>query len=444
MPPANGGDGCRYHSGMNPMPSTAAAWIDSDRLLDRFLRYVQVETTADPDTDQYPSTEGQRRLGRMLAEELRQMGLSDVNQDEYGLVHATLPANHPDHRSAAGIALVAHMDTSPEAPGANVRPRVIKDYDNDPIVLSGGGVIRPSSVDPDVDWTGKTLVVTDGTTLLGGDDKCGVAIIMQFVETMIRQPHLPRGPIEILMTCDEEIGRGTDKINVGGLTSVVGYTIDGGGRGVIDVETFSADAMTVTFVGRNIHPAIAKGEMINAAKIASRFIGNLPRDEMSPETTDGRDGFIHPHTVTGGVGETSVQLILRSFEESQLDALADVVIRAAEDAAAAVTAGDHSASVQIVRRRQYRNLAEGLAKIPEAVEFAERALERLGRSYRREIVRGGTDGSLLTEKGLPTPNLSSGQYNIHSTEEFACLDDMVEATEHLVVLAEQWAQRGMA
>lgn len=421
------------------MSSTASPIvINAQRLLERLIRYTKVETTADPSARDYPSSEGQRELGALLVDELAAMGIDDVHQDQHGLVYATINACGVDPSHSPAIALIAHMDTSPEACGRDVRPTVIEDYDGQPITLDAGQILDPPAVDPRSDWQGKTLVVTDGRTLLGGDDKCGVAIIMELANTLIERTDVCHGPIKIVMTCDEEIGHGTDKIDVASLGAVAGYTVDGGGRGIIDVETFSADSLSVNFVGRNIHPAIAKGEMINSLRIAADFLASLPRDQQTPETTDGRDGFVHPHTVQGGVGRSSVELILRSFDESQLDQLAAMVT----EHAGAVAANIDGASVEVIRRRQYRNLADGLAKMPEVTEFAEAAFEKLGRSFRREIVRGGTDGSQLTEKGLPTPNLSSGQYNIHSTEEFACLDDMVEATEHLVSLAEIWAQKG--
>lgn len=433
---------CRGHGGrmiviMPGMTITPAPLaINAERLLGRLVRYTKVETTADPSSTAYPSSEGQRRLGSLLAAELESMGAADVRQDKHGLVYATVPASGESTRSCAAVALIAHVDTSPEAEGRNVQPVVIRNYDGLPITLEAGQILHPPSVDDRDDWRGKTLIVTDGRTLLGGDDKCGVAIMMELANTLIERTDLTHGPIKLVMTCDEEIGRGTDKIDVASLGAIAGYTIDGGSRGMIDVETFSADSLSVTFIGRNIHPAIAKGEMVNSLRLASDFVAALPRDRQTPETTDGRDGFVHPHTIKGGVGKSSVELILRSFDELQLDDLAAMVIDYAESAVADVD----GASVEIVRHRQYRNLGEGLAKLPEVVEHAEAAFERLGRPCRREIVRGGTDGSQLTEKGLPTPNLSSGQYNIHSTEEFACLEDMIEATEHLVVLLDIWSQ----
>lgn len=408
--------------------------IRSDRLLDRFLRYVRVGSAADPDSSDYPSSPGQRELATRLGEELRAMGAEAVDVDENSLVWGTIPGTISGDVST--VALVAHVDTSPEAPGEDVRPQVVEAYTGGEIELASGDRITPESCPGLSALVGKTLITTDGRTLLGGDDKAGVAIIMELAETLIENPRLPHGPIRVLFTCDEEVGRGTDKIDLKRLGADVAYTLDGGGSGVIDVETFSADAMTVRFFGYNIHPAIAKGRMVNAVRAASDLVASLPRDRQTPETTDAREGFTHPHTIRGGVGEATVELILRSFDADDLDRYADEVLRAVE----ATVATTEGLRFETDRRRQYRNMGDGLRKLPESVTLAEQAFTKLGRKSTRATVRGGTDGSQLTEKGLPTPNLSSGQYNIHSVTEFACLDEMVEAVEHLVVLTGLWGE----
>jgi tripeptide aminopeptidase len=408
--------------------------INHMRLLDRFLRYVRIGTPADPVSESYPSSESQRRLGRILCDELAAMSVTDARQDENALVWGTVPAS--DGGGSPTVALVAHVDTSPEAPSDSVSPQVIEAFDGGDIVLSSGDVITTESCPDLKSLIGKTLLTTDGKTLLGGDDKAGVAIIMELAQTLIENPHLPHGPLRVLMTCDEEIGRGTDKIDLDQLDATVAYTLDGGGAGAIDVETFSADAATVRFIGHNIHPAIAKDRMVNALRAASQFVASLPQDQ-TPETTDGRAGFIHPYTITGGVGEATVELILRSFETNDLTQYADQ-IRSLADSIASQMPG---LAVDVDVRRQYRNLRAGLATLPDAVDLAEQAFENLGRRCTKSIVRGGTDGSQLTEKGLPTPNLSSGQHNIHSVREFACLDEMVEAVEHLVELLSLWSER---
>jgi len=404
-------------------------------LLDRFLRYVRIASAADPSSSDYPSSPGQRELGRILFDELVAMGADDVRHDDNGLVWATIPST-----AGAGlpaVALIAHLDTSPEAPDKNVRPQVVESYDGGVVPLPNGLELNATNSTTLSTCVGKTIVTTDGNTLLGGDDKAGVAIIMEVAHHLIERPHIAHGPLKVLFTCDEEIGRGTDKIDLQKLGATVAYTIDGGGAGMIDVETFSADAMRVTFIGHNIHPAIAKGQMVNSLRGAATFVDSLPKSERTPETTEGRDGFIHVHDIHGGVGRCAVDLILRSFVAEQLDDFAAQVVRAAE-AAIAQTPG---MTIEVERRRQYRNLAEGLKKLPESVELARQAFKNLGLPYQTAIVRGGTDGSQLTEKGLPTPNLSSGQHNIHSVLEFACLDEMADAAAHAIELLKLWGEK---
>lgn len=409
--------------------------INRQRLLDRFLRYVRVDTTANPAEGIYPSSPGQRELGRLLCEELLAMSVTDAHQDDNALVWATVPGSNGE--SSPVVALVAHLDTSPESPGGNVQPQVIEAYAGGDIPLASGDSITVASSPVLESLVGKTLITTDGTTLLGGDDKAGVAIIMELVHTLIENRDLVHGDVKVLFTCDEEIGRGTDKIDLKKLDATVAYTLDGGGAGVIDVETFSADAATVRFTGHNIHPAIAKNRMVNALRAASDFVAQLPRDSGTPETTEDRQGFIHPHTITGGVGEASVELILRSFESADLNTYSDQV-RTLANSIADQTEG---LSVEVELRRQYRNLREGLKNLPEAITLAQQAFNNLDRTCSQAIIRGGTDGSQLTEKGLPTPNLSSGQHNIHAVTEFACLDEMVAAVEHLVEMLGLWSQQ---
>lgn len=418
---------------MNTITPTTAD-LSVDRLLERFLRYVRVNTAANPHASGYPSSPGQLQLGRMLADELSAMGLDDVRFTDDGLVIATVPATIPGKLPA--VALVAHLDTSPEAPSEQVRPQVIEKYQGGDITLLNGKVIEVADCRDLESMLGETLVTTDGTTLLGGDDKAGVAIIMELAQTLVEHSEIPHGPVRIVMTCDEEIGHGTDKIDLSELDATVGYTIDGGGRGVVDVETFSADAMTVSFQGHNIHPAIAKDRMVNSIRAAAKFIDSLPIQLQTPETTEGRDGFIHVHDLSGGVGGTRVELILRSFESEELITYADQVRTLAEQAAQEIV----GVEVDYQVRRQYRNLREGLSTLPEAIDLAERAFETIGVKSTKAIIRGGTDGSQLTEKGLPTPNLSSGQHNIHSVLEFANLNEMTDSLRHLLELLKLWGQ----
>ena len=408
--------------------------INRDRLLERFLRYVRIGTAADPSSARYPSSESQRDLGVILSNELSDMGAFDAHQDDNGLVWGTIPSTVST--TSPTIAFVAHLDTSPEAPGDQVQPQVISPYLGGSIKLLNGLEISIDDCSDLEGLVGTTLITTDGNTLLGGDDKAGVAIIMELAQTLLENPQLPHGTIKVLMTCDEEIGFGTDKIDLAKLDASVAYTIDGGGSGVIDVETFSADAVTAHFVGHNIHPSIAKGTMVNATRAACDFVAALPSDQCTPETTEGRQGFIHTYSIEGGVGDAKVEMLLRSFETEQLSEYATLLEGIARDLEQR-TAG---LKVDLQVRQQYRNLREGLSELPQSIDLACEAFKTLGRPYERAIIRGGTDGSQLTEKGLPTPNLSSGQHQIHSVKEFACLDQMIEATEHLVILVDLWSK----
>ncbi len=410
--------------------------MNEQRLLDRFLRYVQVHTTADDSTDRYPSSPGQLELGRMLLEELRAMGLDDAAQDEHGIVSATVPATVK--HAAPVVAFNAHLDTSPETSGQGVKPRVIRNYPGGDIPLPGepSKIIRVEEAPELKDLLGKTLITTDGATLLGSDDKAGVAIIMETAAYLMEHPELPHGPVKVLFTCDEEIGRGVKHVDVGQLGATACYTLDGPGAGVIDVETFSADLATVILRGKNIHPSIAKDRMLNSLRAAADFIALLPRDTMAPEVTSGREGFLHPYQLEGGVAETRLKILLRDFETENLDYQAQRL----RQIAAEVEKMTPGVQAEVVITRQYRNMAEGLRGEPRAVAYAQEAFRRLGKEAKLDIVRGGTDGSQLTELGLPTPNLSSGQHNIHSPLEFACLEEMADAARMLVELVQIWAQ----
>jgi tripeptide aminopeptidase len=408
--------------------------INRDRLLQRFLQYVQIESTAVEDSGQVPSSPGQLEMGRLLVQQLREMGISDAEQDPYGIVIGTIPGNRP----APTIAFNSHVDTAPDTSGKGVRPRVIENFDGQDIVLSGDrSRIITAATCPELPLAkGKTLITTDGTTLLGGDDKAGVAIIMELANVLLENPQIPRGPVRVVFTCDEEIGHGTDHIDLKQIDAVVCYNFDGGGQDEIDVETFSADSATITFSGVNIHPAIAKGKMINSLRAAGWFLSRLPAD-LSPERTDDRSGFIHPYQLEGTVAKSTLKLILRDFETPQLEQYAQQL----QALAGEVQTRCPGIEVEIKIVRQYRNMADGLAREPRAVALAVAAHEALGRTPRTTIVRGGTDGSRLTEMGLPTPNLSSGQHNIHSPLEWACLDEMVAATEVGLEIVQQWARQ---
>jgi tripeptide aminopeptidase len=409
--------------------------MNNRRLLQRFLRYVKIDTTARNDAKVYPSSSGQLRLGRLLVRELKAMGIEDAQQDKFGIVLATVPATVTE--PVATIAFCAHLDTSPETSGKNVKPQVIRNYRGGDIALPANAqqVIRVGE-DPELaSVIGHTLITTDGMTLLGADDKAGVAIIMEAAAWLMEHCEIAHGPIRICFTCDEEVGHGVQHIDVNQIGALVCYTVDGHGSDEIDVATFSAETAEVTLRGINIHPSIAKGRMTNALRAAADFLARLPRDRLAPEATEGREGFIHPLDIAGGVGEVKIRFLLRDFETARLADLAQLLRKAAD----ATLQEFPKAQVTIQTTRSYLNMADGLAREPRAVAYAEKALERLGRKARKTIVRGGTDGSRLTELGLPTPNLSSGAHSIHSPKEWASLEEMLLSVEWLLALAETWA-----
>ena len=407
--------------------------INRERLLNRFLKYVKVDTTAVEDAGQYPSSNGQLDLGKILVDELHAMGISDAEQDDNGIVMATIPANC---ECQDVVAFNSHVDTSPETTGANVRPTVIEDFDGNDIQLAGDPtkIITANSCPELRDAKGKTIVTTDGTTLLGGDDKAGVAIIMEMAQCLLENDQVPRGKVRLMFTCDEEIGRGVDHVDIEKLGATVCYTFDGGGQDIIDNETFSADLAIAKIRGVNIHPAIAKDKMINAIRGAADFISRLPRD-LSPECTDGRDGFLHPYVFDGGVAESTVRILLRDFDANRFEDYREIL----QDCASQTMDKWPGLQIELEYKKQYRNMGEGLNKEPRAIEYAIAAHEALNRKPELNNIRGGTDGSRLTELGLPTPNLSSGQHNIHSPLEWACLDEMIAACEAGIQIVKKWS-----
>ena len=408
--------------------------LNRDRLLERFLRYVKINTTANAETDEYPSSQGQWELGKIVLAELQELGAADAHVDAYGLVWGMIPGNV---EGAPTIAWNSHLDTSPETTGENVKPQVIESYAGGDIPLTGdeSKTITVAESPELKDLIGKTLITTDGTTLLGGDDKAGIAIIMEAANYLMEHPEIPHGPIRILFTCDEEIGRGVNHVDIEKVGAVAAYTLDGGGAGDIDVETFSADGLTVKVKGVNIHPSIAKDRMVNALRAAGAFLERLPSDQ-APETTEERVGFIHPYVVDGGVAEVTIKILLRDFDTAQLQVKADLV----RGIASQVEQDYPGISIDVDHQKQYRNMADGLPNEPRAVEFAKQAHDQLNLEYRLSSIRGGTDGSMLTEKGLPTPNLSSGQHTQHSPLEWACLDEMIQQGQVLIQTAVIWGQ----
>ena len=401
--------------------------------LERFLRYVQVDTRSDPHSTTYPSSEKQLELLRMLADECRELGLEDVELDEHGYVMATVPATVDGDTPTIG--LVAHVDTFPGVTGTGVKPQVIR-YEGGDLPLPGdpAQVLTPQDMPLLEEHVGHELVTSDGTTLLGADDKAGVAEIMAAAAYLVRHPDLPHARVRVGFTPDEEIGRGTDHFDIAKFDADVAYTLDGARRGEVEDETFSAMKATVTFRGRSAHTGTAKGVLANAVKAAADFLGGLPRDRLSPETTEGREGFVHPDEITGNVEETTVVLILRDFDDERLEEYGELVNRAAEEAAAG-----RGVAADVRMERQYSNMKRFIEDA-RIVEAAEEAVRRAGMEPKREIIRGGTDGSRLSEKGLPCPNLSTGGHDYHSRREWICVADMGAAASTIVHLAQVWAE----
>jgi len=406
-------------------------------VLDRFLRYVQYDTQSDERSKTFPSTVTQLALLRDLASELREMGLADAAIDEYGYVMATIPAT-TTKREVPVIGFIAHVDTSPEMPGAGVKPIVHRAYDGRDLVLPDDptAVLRVSDIPELADQIGHDIVTASGTTLLGADDKAGVAEIMTAAVTLATHPGIPHGAIRIAFTPDEEVGRGTDHFDVGRFGASCAYTLDGGARGEIETESFSADAITVTFHGFNTHPGYAKGRMVNAIKVAAAFIDRLPADALSPETTGGHDGFLHPYVVQASVERTSVRLLVRDFVTAALNEKEALVERLAREAAARYP----GARVELAVEESYRNMKEVLDRHPRIADYAREAIRRAGLEPHTHPIRGGTDGSRLSFMGLPTPNLFAGEHNFHSRLEWVSAQDMEKAVEVIVHLAQIWEQ----
>ena len=404
-------------------------------VLERFLRYVQYDTQSDENSATYPSTSKQLVLLRDLASELRVIGLADAAIDEHGYVTATVPST--SGKAVPAIGFIAHVDTSPEVTGANVKPLVHTRWDGRDIVLPDdpSAVLRASDSAPLADRVGDDIVTASGTTLLGADNKAGVAEIVTAAEYLVQHPEIAHGPVRIAFTPDEEVGRGTQYFDVQRFGATYAYTMDGSTRGELEFESFSADAMTVTFTGFNTHPGYAKNQLVNAIKAVGDFLAQLPRD-MSPERTDGYDGFVHPYVLQGGVEKASVRFIIRDFRTAALKDKEQLVERLARDAAAR-----WEAKVDIAIEEQYRNMREVLDGHRHVVDYAREAIRRAGMEPRERPIRGGTDGSKLSFMGLPTPNIFAGEHNFHSRLEWVSVQDMEKAVEVIVHLARIWEER---
>jgi tripeptide aminopeptidase len=331
------------------------------------------------------------------------------------------------------------MDTSPEASGENVKPQIIRNYNGKDVVLPGdkSKVIRTAETKGMAELKGKTLITSDGRTLLGADDKAGVAVIMTAAAHLMAKPNIKHGPIRVVFTCDEEVGRGTDKVDIKKIDAACAYTLDGEAEGGLENETFSADLAVVTITGKNIHPGFAKDVMINAIRLAGLFLTRMPWQRLSPETESGRDGFMHPYVIEGGVPETKIRILLRSFVTDELKAQAKIL----KNVAASILAEHPGAKIDVKVKKQYRNMVEHLNREPRAAELAAKAIKNAGMEPNYQSIRGGTDGSRLSEMGLPTPNLSVGMHNFHSPLEFACLEQMQSSVKVLIELAQLWGKQ---
>ena len=404
---------------------------------ERFLRYVVIDTQSDPASSTYPSTGKQKDLGRLLVAELQAMGIGDAHLDQHGYVYATIPAN--TQKKVPVICFCSHMDTSPDCSGRNVKPQLVRNYRGGDITLPAdpAQVIRVAEHPALKDQIGNDIITTDGTTLLGADNKAGVAEIMDAAHTLVQNPQIKHGTIKILFTPDEEIGRGVDKVNLKKLGADFAYTIDGESAGTIEDETFSADGVTITIEGVSTHPGFAKGKMEHAIKIAAAIVDRLPKDTCSPETTEGKQGFLHPIGITGALEKATLGFIVRDFTEVGLKEKEGLLEGIVKD----VMKGFPRSTYAIEIKEQYRNMKEVIDRHPEIVDYAIEAIRRAGLKPVRSSIRGGTDGSRLSFMGLPCPNIFAGEHAFHSRLEWVSVQDMEKAVQTIVHLAMIWEER---
>jgi tripeptide aminopeptidase len=404
---------------------------------ERFLRYVVIDTQSDPSSPTCPSTAKQKDLGRLLVRELQAMSISDAHLDDHGYVYATIPAN--TEKSVPVICFCSHMDTSPDCTGTNVKPQMVKAYPGGDILLPADSsqVIRAAEHPALADQIGNDIITTDGTTLLGADNKAGVAEIMDAAHFLIHNPQIKHGTIKILFTPDEEIGRGVDKVDLKKLGASFAYTVDGETAGNIEDETFSADGATITIEGVSTHPGFAKGRMEHAIKIAAAIIDRLPKDSCSPETTEGKQGFLHPIGISGALERTSIDFIVRDFTEEGLKEKEALLERIVKD----VMKGFPHSSWAIEIKQQYRNMKQVIDRHPQMIDNAVEAIRRAGLKPVKTSIRGGTDGSRLSFMGLPCPNIFAGEHAFHSRLEWVSRQDMEKAVQTLVHLAMIWEER---
>lgn len=404
---------------------------------ERFMKYVQIDTTADPNSETFPSSMKQKDLAKVLVEELLEIGLEDAYMDEWGYVFATIPSTSKKD-TIPTICFCSHMDTAPDCSGTNVKPIVHRSWDGSPIVLPDDvtQVITTEKHPYLKERIGDDIITASGLTLLGADDKAGVAIIMDLANYLLNHPEVEHGDIRILFTPDEEVGRGVEKLDMNKLKADYGYTLDGGELGSIEDETFSADAVKITIHGISAHPGYAKGKMVNAMKVAGAFLTALPKNEWSPETTSGKEGFVHPTSIEGVLEKTTVSFIIRDHDTKKL-AEYEARLKSILDDTIAQYPGA-TAEFEVIE--QYRNMKEVLDTVPFVTEYAVKAMEQAGVTPRPTIIRGGTDGSRLSFMGLPCPNVFTGEMGIHSKHEYVSVQDMQKAVKTLVELAKIWAK----
>lgn len=405
---------------------------------ERFMRYVQIDTQSNPLSDTHPTTAKQKDLSRLLVDELKAMGIRDAEMDEWGYVYATVPSN--TDKDVPVICFCAHVDTAPDASGSGVKSILHKNYQGEDIVLPDDKtqVLRKADFPYLERLTGHDLITASGSTLLGSDDKAGVAEIMDAAHFLLTHPDVKHGAVRLLFTPDEEVGKGTANVNMQKLGAHFGYTLDGGEAGSLEDETFSADGVQVVIHGVITHPGYAKGKMVNALKIAGDVLASLPRAELSPETTEGKQGFIHPVRVDGIAEKATIDFIIRDFVTDGLKKKEDFLLGIVE----MVMENYPAATFEFQVTEQYRNMKEVLDQHPQVVQFAREAIERSGLSLKMESIRGGTDGSRLSFMGLPCPNLFAGEQAIHSKLEFISVQDMNKAVETIVHLTTIWEEKG--
>ena len=416
-----------------PFASPLAEELAGD-VLERFLRYVRIDTQAAAREISRPSTEKQLELSRLLVEELRELGLADAELNEGSAVFAGLPGTN----GAPVVGLIAHVDTTPDVTGAGVSPLVHEDWDGAPIELPGDSrqVLDPDRLPELAARVGHDIVTSDGTTLLGADDKAGIAEIMAAVAYLVRHPEVPRAPVRVAFTVDEEVGRGAEDFDLEAFGADVAYTLDGSGLGELEVETFSAKSLRVTIHGLSVHPGTAKGKLVNAVKLAAELVESLPADRLSPETTEGREGYVHPHRISGNAEEAIVDFIVRDHDDVLLEEHAELV----RALAMRVNEREPRAHVEIEVRDSYRNMRPYIEENPRVVEAALEAIRRVGIEPKLAITRGGTDGAVLSAHGLPTPNLFTGGQEYHSVREWASVQDMAAAAATIVELVGVWSE----